>query len=125
MVEVGKSGFFSDFFFQFMNGAGSIDGFDRATVGADEIVAVLVGKEKCKVSGALMKAKAADHAFAAESLEKSKDGCFITLLGKVTTGSELGQRHGPVVLGEAGEDSFESLGAAEPGILGCFEELIV
>ena len=67
-----------------MDGTGSIDGFDRAAVGADQIIAVLARKEKSEVSGTFMKAKAADHALAGKSLEKSKDGCFVTLFGKMT-----------------------------------------
>ena len=67
-----------------MDGTGSIDGFDSAAVGADQIIAVLARKEKREVSGTFMKAKAADHAFAGKSLEKSKDGCFVTLFGKMT-----------------------------------------
>jgi len=34
-----------DFFFQFMYRAGGVDGLDGAAIGADEVVAVLSGKE--------------------------------------------------------------------------------
>ena len=108
-----------------MDRAGSIYRFNGAAVGANKIVAVLVRKEKGEVSGTFMKAKAADHAFATKSLEKSENSCFIALLGKVTAGGEFGQSHGPVVIGETGENGFESLGAAKPSLLGPFEELVV
>lgn len=73
-----------------MDGTGSIDGFDRTAVGADQIIAVLARKEKGEVSGTFMKAKAADHAFAAESLEKTKNCCLVALFGKVSAGGDFG-----------------------------------
>jgi hypothetical protein len=37
-----------------------------------------------------MKAKATDHAFAAESLEKTKNCCLVALFGKVSAGGDFG-----------------------------------
>jgi hypothetical protein len=37
-----------------------------------------------------MKAQAADHALAGKSLEKSKDGCFVALFGKMTARGDFG-----------------------------------
>ena len=106
VVEANKSGFPADLLFQLVDGAGGLDGFDAAAVGADEVVAVDARNEEGEISGSFMKAKASDHAFVAEALEKAEDGGFIALFGEVTAGSELGQSHGPVVFGEAGEDGF-------------------
>ncbi len=125
VVEVCESRFLSDFVFKFMDRTGSIDGFDGAAVGTNKIGAVLARKEKGKVSRTFMKAKAADHAFATKSLEKSENSCFIALFGEVTAGGEFGQSHGPVVIGETGENGFESLGAAESRLFSRFEELVV
>jgi hypothetical protein len=125
VVEVDKSGFLADLLFQLVDGAGGVDRFDAAAVGADEVVAVDAGDEEGEISGPFMKAEAADHAFVAETLEKAEDGGFVALLGEVTAGRELGESHGPVVVGEAGEDGFESLGAAKAGALGFFEEVFV
>ena len=43
MVKVNEAGFLADFFFEFVDGAGGVNGFDGAAVGADEVVAVLAG----------------------------------------------------------------------------------
>ena len=43
MVEVGIAGFISDFLFEFVDGAGGVDGLDIAAVCADEIVVVSTG----------------------------------------------------------------------------------
>ncbi len=111
MVEIDEAGFLADFFFEFMDRAGGVDRFDTSAVSADEVVAMLAGNEEGEVGGAFVEAKAADHAFVAEALEEAKDGGFITLLGEVAAGGEVGKSHGPVVVGEAGEDGFECLGA--------------
>ncbi len=42
VIEVGESGFFADFFLEFVDWAGGVDGFDRSTFGADEVVAMLI-----------------------------------------------------------------------------------
>jgi hypothetical protein len=102
MVEVYEAGFLADFFFEFVDRTGGIDGFDGAAVGADEVVAMLAGEEEGEVGGALVQAEAADHSFIAEALEEAEDGGLVTLLGEVSAGGEVGQSHGPVVLGEAG-----------------------
>ena len=73
-----------------MDRAGSIYRFNGAAVGANKIVAVLHRNKKSEVSGTFMKAKAADHAFAAESLEKTKNCCLVALFGKVSAGDDFG-----------------------------------
>jgi hypothetical protein len=40
----------------------------------------------------------------------------------VAATGELGERHGTVVLGEAGEECFERLGASQSGIAGLLEK---
>ncbi|MFT6178547.1 MAG: hypothetical protein ACI9NQ_001638 [Paracoccaceae bacterium] len=84
MVEVDEAGFLADFFFEFMDGAGGVDGFDAAAVGADEVVTVDAGDEEGEVGGAFVEAEAADHPFVAEALKKSEDGGLVTLVGKVS-----------------------------------------
>ena len=70
-------------------------------------------EEKGEVGCAFVKAEAADHALFGESLQEPEDGRFIALLGEVAAGIELGQGHRAVVVREAGEDGFESLGATQ------------
>ena len=90
MVEVGIAGFISDFLFEFVDGAGRIDGFDIAAICADEIVVVSTGDQKSEVSSAFMKAKTADNSFASEFLEKAKNRCFVALLRQMTAGGDFG-----------------------------------
>ncbi len=125
MVEIDEAGFLPDFFFEFVDGAGGVDGFDTAAVGADEVVAVLAGNEKGKVGGSFVESEATDHSFVTEALQEAEDGGFIALLREVAAGGEIGQGHGTVVVGEASQDGFERFGAAESGALGFFEEVVV
>lgn len=108
VVEVYKARFFPNFVFEFVDGAGGINVFDATAVGADKVVAVLAGNEEGEVGGAFVKAEAADHSLIAKALKKSENSGFITLFGKVLTGAKVGQGHGPIVIGEAGQDCFES-----------------
>lgn len=108
-----------------MDRAGSIYRFNGAAVGANKIVTVLARNKKSEVSGTFMKAKTTDHTYITKPLKESKYGCFITFFCKMTARSYFGQRHRPVAYGEAGENGFESLGAAKPSLLGPFEELVV
>ncbi|MFT6595712.1 MAG: hypothetical protein ACJAT3_001689 [Akkermansiaceae bacterium] len=125
VVEVDEAGFLANFFFEFMDRAGGIDGFDAVAVGADEVVAVLPRNQEGKIGGAFVETEAADHSFVAEALEEAEDGGFVTLMGEVAAGGEFGESHGPIVVGEAGEDGFERLGATESGRAGFLEEIVV
>ena len=125
MVEVNKAGFLADFLFKFMDGAGGVDGLDGAAIGADEVVAMLPGEEESEVGGALVKTEAADHSFFAETLNEAEDGGFVTLLGEVSAGGQIGQGHGPVVVGKTGEDGFEGFCFSQAGGSGFCDEVFV
>ena len=125
MVEVDEAGFLSDFLFQLVDRAGGVDGVDAAAVGADEVVAMDAWEEEGEVSRAFVEAEAADHPFFGESLEKAEDGRFVALFRKVPAGGEFGQRHGPVVVGKAGENGLKGLSTAKTRGTGFGEEIVV
>jgi len=122
MVKIDETGFFADVFFELVDRARGIDGFNGAAVGADEVVAVLSGEEEGEVGGPFVEAKAADHAFVAEALEKAENGGFVTLFGEVSAGGEFGEGHGAVVVGETGEDGLEGFGTTKTGVFGVLKE---
>lgn len=123
MVEVYEAGFLADFFFEFVDGAGGIDGFDAAAVGADEVVAVDAGNEEGEVGCSFVEAEAADHSFVAEALEEAENGGFVALLGKMSTRSEVGQSHGAIVFRQAGQKCLQRFGATQTGGACFFEEV--
>lgn len=125
VIEVFEVGFLTDVFFELVNGAGCLNGLDAAAIRADQVVAMDAGEKENKVSGALMKAEASDHAFFCETLEEAEDGGLIAGFGEVTTTGEITQRHRPVVRDEAIKDCFEGFGAAKPGGFGFFQQFLL
>ena len=93
VVKIAKAGFFADFVFQLVDGAGSFDGLDAAAAGADEVVAVAAGDEQGEVGGAFMQAEAADDAMLGEALQEAENGGFVALVGESLRGGELGESH--------------------------------
>jgi len=59
MVEITVASGELDLFFKLVNGAGSLDGLDGSTVGADQVVAVFSGDDQGKVGSTLVQSKAA------------------------------------------------------------------
>lgn len=82
VVEVFVAGFFADFFFEIVNRAGGLDGFDAPAFGADQIVAVLAGEQKREICGALVKSQAADEAVVGKALEQPEDGGLVALIAE-------------------------------------------
>lgn len=78
MVEVFVAGFFSNVFFQLVDGAGGLDGLDAPAFGADEVVAMDSGEKEDEVGGSLVEAESTNHAFFGEALQEPKDGRVIT-----------------------------------------------
>jgi hypothetical protein len=44
VVKVFVTGFFSNFFFKFVDRTGGFDGFDTSTLGANEVISVTIGE---------------------------------------------------------------------------------
>jgi len=82
MVEIPVSGVLPDLLFQFVHRAGGIDGGDGAALGADQVVAVLAGKNEGKVGGTLVQPEATDDASVGQAMEEPVDGGLVTLGGK-------------------------------------------
>lgn len=113
MVEALVAGFFTDFVFEFVNGAGGLDRFDFSAAGADEVVAVLSGLEQGEVGGAFVETEAADDAVLGEALEQTVDGGFVAEAGQALGAAELSQGHGPWIFDQCGEQFFQSFGATK------------
>ena len=125
MVEVLESCFLAHFFFELMNGAGGFDGLDAAAVGANQVVAVGPGDEKGEVGSALVKAEAAHDSFVVETLKEPEHGGLVALLGEMTAAAQVSEGHRAIVIGEAGENSFQGLGASKAGGAGALEKVFV
>ena len=69
MIQALVAGFFANFVFEFMNGAGGLDGFDFSAAGADQVIAVFSGLEQGEIGGAFVESEAADDAVFGEALE--------------------------------------------------------
>ena len=125
MVEILESRFLADFFFELMNRAGRVDGLDAAALGANQVVAVGPGDEEGEVGSALVKAEAAHDSFIAETLKEPEYGGLVTLLGEMTAAAQIGESHRAIVIGEAGENSFQGLGTSKAGGSGALEKVFV
>jgi hypothetical protein len=125
VVEVLESCFLADFFFELMNRAGGFDGLDAAAVGANQVVAVGPGDEKGEVGSALVKAEAAHDSFVVETLKEPEHGGLVALLGEMTAAAQVSEGHRAIVIGEAGENSFQGLGASKAGGAGALEKVFV
>ena len=82
VVEVLVSGALPDLFFQFVHGAGSVDGGDGAAPGTDQVVAVLAGKNESEVGGAFVEPEATDNTRIGKAMEESVDGSLVALGGE-------------------------------------------
>ena len=69
MVEITVASGELDLFFKLVNGAGSLDGLDGSTVGADQVVAVFSGNDQGEIGGTLMQSKAAQDALVRQALQ--------------------------------------------------------
>ena len=82
VVEVPVSGTLPDLIFQFVHRAGGIDGGDGAALGADQVIAVLAGKNEGKVGSAFVQPEATDNAGVGQAMEEPVDGGLVTLGGE-------------------------------------------
>ena len=123
MVEVNESGFFPDFILKLMNRARSLNRFNAAAIGANEVVAMNARKQKSEIGGPLVKPQATNHPFFSQSLQKSEDGGLVTLFREMSALGEFIQGHGTVTLPEAGENRFKAFGSTQTRFLCPGDEL--
>ena len=82
VIEVAVASGELDLLFQLVHGAGSLDGLDGSALGANQVIAVLSGKQQGEVGCALMQTEAAQNTFVGKALKQAEYRGFITLVGK-------------------------------------------
>ena len=122
MIEILVSSVLADLIFQFVDRAGGIDGSNCAALGADQIIAVLAGKNEGKVGGAFVQSEATNNAGVGQAMEEPVDGGLVTLGGKRTRLLQSSQGHGTVGLEQGAEENLKGLGAAKATGPAAFDE---
>ena len=113
MVEIPVSGVLPDLIFQFVDRAGGIDGSNCAALGADQVIAVLAGKNEGKVGGAFVQSEATDDAGVGQAMEEPVDGSLVTLGRKRARFLQSRQGHRTVCLEQGTEENLKGLGTAK------------
>lgn len=118
VVEVFEARFLADFLFEFVDGAGSLDGGNRSAVGADQVIAMLARHEEGEVSGALVEAEAAHESFVGEFLEEAENRGLVAEVTQARGIGQLAESHRAVLLAQGVDELGEGTGAAQAGVLG-------
>lgn len=113
MVEILEAGLVPDFLFEFVDGTGSVHGRYGATLGADEVILMLVGKDEGEVGSALVETETTDDSGVGKAVEEPIDGCLVALGGEALGLLKLGEGHRAGGLQQSVEEDFQRLGAAQ------------
>ena len=87
MIEALEAGGGPDFFLQFVDRAGGVDGGDGPALGADEVVAMIAGDDECKVGGPFVESESPDDAFVGEAEQEAAEGGFVAEGGRREVGT--------------------------------------
>jgi len=123
VVEVLVAGLAADFVFELVDRTGRIDWVDGAALGADQVVAMLVGEDEGKVGGPFVQAETTDHAGIGEAMKKAINGGFVALGGKGSGFLQLGQGHRLISLEQSGKKDLQSLGSSQAALAAAVEEV--
>lgn len=123
MVEIFVAGFFADFPFQLMDGAGGLNGLNAATLGADQVVLVASRYQQGEIGGALVKTKPADDANDRQSLQQTKHRGFVALVAQAFGMRKFTQSHGSLRIGKCDEKLFKGFGPTQPGGTAAFYQV--
>ena len=124
VIEIVKSGIFSDFRFQLMNRAGGLDRLDAPTIGANQVVAVISRDEKGEIGRSFMQSQSAHHSVFGQSLQQPKDGHFVTRICQARSEVQFRKCHGASGFQQRDKQFLQGLGSPKTQLAATVEGLL-